>query len=564
MAYVTEPELGLSTLGEEGVSEILSALPSELTFMNLALILKRLSHIRQDAGGHLALVREIYGEAPVVEALGRFCATDGHVVFSEQGLIALMARAVIHCRSDSRHEFTPGEWQRFQRMLLAAGGLLHDDVELGEYDQDRPDLWLAYMTQNLLFNATANFGSGLARTWRLFGELAVDEARQWTTPLEYSRVERETGLTIRQQLALAFGLYAGLGVDGDGILLEPEQWHNMCELVAPGEPPEDVIAHVAATPEEMRAELTSDVAKRFDPALRWASVPFIERPFLRLEAGQIVLVSPRCIERWPVDGVHYRLLRAASKLDPKKGAQHFTAFAGELTEVATIEMLEDAHERAVKAHLNIGRVLRAQPLRGGGESTDIFVLQGGDVVLIEVSSSRITAQTRLTGDLSALRRDLEKVVVKRVNQLDRTVNAMLNSEFSEIPARGIKRIFPVVASIEPMRWTPMLHAYLLQEAPGLLQQPGVQPLQFVELEDLEALVSVLGPMSIAQILDGKIQEAGSDADILQWFRDSPWAPTPSRPPIVEEQLNRVFAQICSRLGVDPSDRFDPSAEDSLR
>jgi hypothetical protein len=36
--------------------------------------------------------------------------------------------------------------------------------------------------------------------------------------------------------------------------------------------------------------------------------------------------------------VYYRLLRAAIELDPERGAQRFTAFAGELTEAYTIEL----------------------------------------------------------------------------------------------------------------------------------------------------------------------------------------------------------------------------------
>ena len=239
----------------------------------------------------------------------------------------------------------------------------------------------------------------------------MDETTAWTTPLDFPSVVKETGLSITQQLALAFGLYSLIGVDTDVIAILPDGWRSVCERVAPGESSDDVIAHVAVTPAEMRAELTGADAKQFDPELRWASVPFIERPFLRLEDDRLLLVSPRGIEGWPVDGVYYRLLRAAIKLDHKRGAQHFTAFAGELTEVATVEMVEDAHRRASAKHLAVGRVMRAQPLREGGESTDIFVLESGDVVLIEVSSSRVTAHTRLTGSLDALRRDLEKVVV---------------------------------------------------------------------------------------------------------------------------------------------------------
>lgn len=551
LAYVTERDLGLRTLGREGVAEILTSMPSEMTLMNLALILRRVARGRNDRAAHLELARAIYEDAPVIAELGRWCTTEGHVIFSEQGLVALVAQAVIHCRPD-RHEFTTDEWQGFKRVLLAAGGLLHDDADLGEYREDQPDEWLVYMTQNLLFNAAPDFGSGLARTWRLFGELAVDESRGWTTPLDFPRLVDETGLTITQQLALAFGLYAAIGMDTDAIAILPERWHSVCERVAPGVPPEQVISHIAATPAEMRAELTSDAARRFDPELRWASVPFIEKPFLRLEDGRILLLSPRGIEGWPVDGVHYRLLRAAGKLGGRTGVQHFTSFAGDLTEAATVEMVEDSHARVAADHLGVARVSRARPLRVGGESTDIFVTDGGDVVLIEVSSSRITAQTRLTGSLDALRRDLEKVVVKRVKQLHRTVDALLDDEFPDIPAAEVARIFPVIASAEPMRWTPMLDAYLHREVPGLLRQRGVQPLQFVELEDLEALMSVLDRSSLAGLLNSKVREAGVDADLQQWFHDSLLAPRPSRPPIIIEQIERLTLAMVQQLGLETS------------
>jgi hypothetical protein len=550
LAYVTEEDVGLPTLGPPGVAAAMSQLPSELTFMNLALILRRLDRIRQDGPAHLALAREIYQDAPVMQALGRFAAVEGHVLFSEQGLFALMAQAVIHCRPDSNHEFTREEWNRFKRVLLAAGGLLHDDAEMGEYEQDEPEEWLAYLTQNLLFNASANFGNGLARTWRMFGELAVDESATWTTPLDFSAVVAETGLTIAQQLAFAFALYATIGVDTDVIRITPDVWRSVCESVAADVPPDDLIAHMAATPDEMRAELTSDEAKRFDPNLRWASVPFMERPFLRLDDGHLLLVSPRGIESWPVDGVHYRLLRAAKRLDRKRGIQHFTSFAGELTEAATIELVEDAYRRAAEQHVGVGRVIRSRPLKGGGESTDILIAEDGDVVLIEVSSSRITAKTRLTGDHDALRDDLAKVVVKRVEQLDRTVQAILNDEIPEIPAASVERIFAVIANMEPMHWSPPLHAYLVREVPDLLQQPVVQTLQFLEIEDLEALMSVLGPGSLAHLLDRKIQEAGPDTDVQQWFHDSPLGPRPTQTAMVEDRSDRLLDEMVTQLGFD--------------
>lgn len=553
-AYITESELDMDPMGNDEVVRWLRAMPSETTLIFLAWFLRRISNIRSDAAGHIALAEEIFGDAPIIDQFRVWCATPGHVIFSEQGLFALAARAVIHCRDEPRGQFTDPEAYAFKRLMLASTGLLHDDPEsgdFGEYDQNQPEPFLAYMTQNLLFNATANLGSASARTWRMFGELARDSSRSWKTPVNLDALIEQTNLTLEQQLALAFSLYAGLGIETDFVVLLPEMWRSVCERVAPGRDPDEVIKLISATPEEMRGELTSDQARAFDPELRWSSVVFIERPFLRLRDDQLLLVSPRGIEGWPTDGIYYRMLAAAR--GNRKRVQHFTSFVGELTEVSTIEMIEDAHARAQREHLNVGRVLPARRLRSGDESIDLFVRDSGDVVAVEISSSRITADTRFTGDLEALQRDLEMVVLKRVVQLDRTIAAIRNDEFDDMPDVEIKRIFPVIVNVEPMRWTPMLHAYLHREVPGLLRQPGVQPLQFIEIEDMEALMSVIGPRSLPWLIDRKLQDSDMDAEFLQWFLDSPLAPTPDRPALLTEQLDRQFDTMVETLGFDTAD-----------
>ncbi len=65
-------------------------------------------------------------------------------------------------------------------------------------------------------------------------------------------------------------------------------------------------------------------------------------------------------------------------------------------------------------------------------------------------------------------------------------------------------------------------------------------------------MSVLGPSPLAGLVDHKIREAGIDADVQQWFHDSPLAPQPTRPAIVVAQLDRLFSEIVTRLGFDRS------------
>lgn len=564
LAFVSEAELGLPPLGREGVVAALAELPSEATFVILSLLQRRLWRASSTAADHLALARDIYGDAPVVAEMGKWCAQEGHVLFSEQGVFALFSHAVVHCRSDSRAELTDDEVLALKRLLLAAPALLHEDDELGDYNDEEPEEWLAYLLQNLLFNAKANFGSGIARTWRLFGELASDPLREWKTTVDIDELTGRTGLDLSEQLAFAFGLYSVLGVDGDLVAVAPEGWRDIAQRIAGDGDPSTLVPYISATPEEMREELTGPIARRLDPQLRWASVPFLERPFLRLADDRLLLVSPRALEAWPTDGVYYRLLRAASERDRATGAQTFTAFAGELTEAYTVELLEAEHERAARDHLAVGRIERAQPLSSepGVESTDVFAHERGDVVLLEISSSRITAPTRLAGDLAALQRDMLKLVTKRVQQLDRSVEALSSGDIvlSGLAKEKIRRFFPVIVNVEPMRWTPPLHAYLRREVPDLLQQPGVQPLQFVELEDLEALLSALGPPALADLIAAKLQALGTDPDIQQWLHSHPTAPRVDRPITVTETLDRAMVAVMSALGFDSEEVRKRQAE----
>jgi hypothetical protein len=150
-AYVTEADLGLCPLEHAEVIAALKEMPSEIIFIALAGLLRRVWGMKLNADAHLALPCEIYGDdAPVIQDMGRFSAEEGHVIFSEQGLFALLSHVVVYYRDDTAREFSELEQDGLKRLLAAAAGLLHDDDEgeLGEYREDAPEEWLAYLVQN--------------------------------------------------------------------------------------------------------------------------------------------------------------------------------------------------------------------------------------------------------------------------------------------------------------------------------------------------------------------------------------------------------------------------------
>jgi hypothetical protein len=157
-AFFTEEEInparGIRPLSRDELIELLGLLPREPTVIILARLLKRLSEVGYDTSGQLELAKQIYeADAPVIAEMARFCATEDHVIFGEQGFFSLLAHAVVYCQPSDRTDLEPEEITAFKRAILAAPALLHQDDELAEYDPARPEAWLAYLVQNILLVA---------------------------------------------------------------------------------------------------------------------------------------------------------------------------------------------------------------------------------------------------------------------------------------------------------------------------------------------------------------------------------------------------------------------------
>jgi hypothetical protein len=64
--------------------------------------------------------------------------------------------------------------------------------------------------------------------------------------------------------------------------------------------------------------------------------------------------------------------------------------------------------------------------RGELRTNDVTVNLGLDVVLIEVTSSRVTLESLVDGDINAVVRDLTKVVLAKMKQLDRVIHDLVS------------------------------------------------------------------------------------------------------------------------------------------
>ena len=555
-AYFTEDEAeGLFRSSREEMVERARAVPVEPAIVGLSDLAARVWEAGNDGQAHLAIARTVFPSGGSLLAdMGRFVAGERErVIFSEQGLFALISLLLLEGSDEQAQRLDTEQGFELLRALVGAPVLIEPERLEDLADKD----WLSYLTQNLAFNARQNLANALGRSWRLFTELARDsEARLHDSfcPLD-EWMHEDYGLTAEQQLAVGFGLHAMTLREGVGALLGAA---DVTELLSRlGLPDHDrALESLVARRGWYQQQL---LETRDDPQRSaWDVLPLMQRPLLRLSNGNLVALSPRLMETWLTGGLYYRLLRSAQRRD---SVQRFTAFFGRLVERYALALVRSAHPEPRLS--SAGHVHEEQPFDGGGSlTTDIAVSYPRELVLLEVSSSRLTVPSRVQGDGQAIRRDLYKIAGKRVRQLDRIITALRagQAELPGVEMAKIEVIRPVIVALASLRLLPQLSDHLKDTNSGALSQPGVQPLEILDLQDLEMLMAAIEHQrTLSDLLAQKARHSGNEPDLRQWLQADPTAPPWGRPRYVQAAFDAAFDGIAQVFDFEDSGELRDAA-----
>jgi hypothetical protein len=416
---------------------------------------------------------------------------------------------------------------------------------------------LRHLTQLFEYNGQPVFGNALARTWTIFGRLHPT-SHDINPDVYLDRWLREDyGLDLAQQMTLGFALFAHLGTKGKG----DEQFTSsltrdaLAGIFRSMELSEEECgaaeAMIAAPPSWFRAEVGDQSLNQ----LSWNRIPFMQRPFIRLQSGQYVLQSPRALLAWNTDGVHYRCLDAARRRDAV-GA--YTTRVGKLTERYVLQLVESVH-RGPRLP-GAGKVHGDKKFASGINSSDVTITYPNEAVLMEVASHRLTVESKRDGDQRALERDLTEMVGRRPKQLRRSIDAMKPTHTGHVatlrfrhlePAR-IVRFWPMIITMTPVPWTPLLEEFL---APSLAELDGrtdIEALDVVAVEDLEALIAITEQTGrpLAELLAAKQETAGAHADVRTWIGQDRLIPNIARPSYLDDALDEAMNIATSLLGFE--------------
>lgn len=553
-AFVAEEELGFTRLDEDDVRALVRRLPFDAAMCVLAALFGWVDDSGWGSGRQAELANSFYGGV-VAERLSAILAQQpGRHAFAPQGLHVLM-KLLIEEAADAPTR----EWNDDVRVVLARATLgVHSIIEHGIDSGVKDDVaaLLAYLVQASGYYSRQQQLVEIARAMELH-RLGIEDPGLLALP-EHCPLEEwlvaEYGLSFDEQFMLGFGLAAMAHA------WEPAKSHRVREehfddlLLKLGltDRREQALSLVSADRAEFRDAFAAATGAR---ALAWEVRPFKERPFLRLSNGDLLLLNGSWILSWLSEGFYYRGLRHAEALDrslptdrerkKRPHGQRYTQYFGKVFEHYGLRLAESCHELPSSTVVS-ARVHGEQPY-SGQLTSDIAIDLAPDLVLVELNHGRFSARGLIEGDPQLIRGDLERVIVKKVNQVGNCITNLLGGA-AAIPGvnmNHISRIWPVVVTNARLIQNPLLWDFIRGNGDPaktrvLYDDARVRPLTLMDAEDFEQFCGLIEAGTPAPvILERKTQEPWRERDFAVWLHDDPEAPSHNvRASLVEDIYSR--------------------------
>jgi hypothetical protein len=555
-AYASEEEIGLSVSTVDGLRERLAGVDFEPAMHLAGFINAKVHTFRHDSDKQLRLAAKLYSEE-LQSALGAFVAGHPNALpFAEQNcfiLQRLLIEAAIEAPADQ--DLSAEEFETVVVALLGCSSVARGVAE-DTAPKDPKGLveWLSFFIQNGAYNSSRQPLGEIVRAQELFGRLAaLPEHEDPACPLG-TWCREDYGFDVGELMTLGFAFWALTNTFDEAeeadypVRVKPENVDDLLDKLDWLDRREQALAALSASRAELQAEFAEAGS---EPAnLAWETRPIMRRPFLRCSDEGLILMSPRAMLSWLGEGFHYRLLDSVQKRsieDKGKTSRAYSAYAGRLLEAYAVELTKSAHPgpRLVAS----GRVFGEQPYGPGGQkkTSDVAVDLGLDLVLVEVSTSRLRADTLIIGDTERVEGDLERMLIAKLKQLDGCIAALINGEaqLPEVDVDLVQRIWPVVVTAGEIAHTDPLWEYVEERGGEYLNQPKVRPLTLLDTEDYAQLLGLVEQgHALHDLLVAKNTGDFQRFELAIWLDKDPKAPAVERPPAM---VDNAYARDTARM-----------------
>ncbi len=113
---------------------------------------------------------------------------------------------------------------------------------------------------------------------------------------------------------------------------------------------------------------------------------------------------------------------------------------------------------------------------GSSQTSDVAIVDGSDLVLIEIEAHRFTKEALLSGDAEQVLTELDTMIVSKARQIDQCITALRRPEspatLPGIDMSAIERIWPVVVIEGAIAQTALLWEHLIEQLREGSNRPG--------------------------------------------------------------------------------------------
>lgn len=401
------------------------------------------------------------------------------------------------------------------------------------------------MNANSLFNDRDDNGDLLARYRMLWLDYGI-RLKRYTPRLPPADMLREAaGIGLDEMITLAFAYWGYLQGCGPG---DPVRVRAMASeaMTIPRADVETFLGLFSCTP----ASLAQGLRECPRP---WQMHPLQARPLLRLGDDVVVLDERYLVER--VTRGLYWLVHDHEKEnygDKARGA--WTQVWSEMVETRA----EDQLRQMAPALFGGGRAFFTEETLQAAfprtKNCDAGIDFGGDLVLAEVVSGTVKAQTRELVDTASFVQDTERIVLGKARQLYVTgANLLRRPQPGNSPVKvPPSRVFPVVVISGQYPVNPLTIRYINEQltAEGHRPDGTVQPLTVMDLEELEGCHALLQRKgrTLPQLLDAWRASPYRDAAFRNYLAHNIGGQELGRPADVQDALAESFEVIQRLLG----------------
>jgi hypothetical protein len=366
---------------------------------------------------------------------------------------------------------------------------------------DGPEVWsgmpadiLMEIVCNASFNTYDQMLSKLDKVWRVWAEHGAAAANPPPRKpfLDMAQEALGTDLATVVMLGLALDTNVATWRWPDPVAIKEPLFQDV-----PVPDHKAFSRHVASDEADLRTDLTACAGP-------WELLPFELRPVFRLD-GHLVVLDREFLQRRITTGLFWTVGEHERTLGGDKAWRTWAAAHGQAVEAAAREQIRAIAPRIPvigttdeeTTYFTENDLARAYPSKRKGVASkqcDAAIWCGSYWLLVEIVTAELKLPTRQGRQLQAFRDDVERMVMKKIKQLDSTARDLLRDGGASLVgcSPGRVRIRPVLVQGGHFPVHPATIAFIddRMRKEDRLQDARIERLAIVHMDELEVLEAI--------------------------------------------------------------------------